>query len=769
MRIALVSPYSWTYPGGVNRHVGALAEQLIGAGHEATVLAPWDPDDRRSRLLHRGGPARIERPAYLVPIGRTVGLPANGGVSNLAISPSSLVRMRNELRHGGYDVVHVHAPIAPLAGWDAAAWRGDAPVVATFHQYSAKPLPNQVANLLGAWRRFNRLDARIAVSEATAWTGRRFYGGSYRIIPNGVDTEAAPAGPKPESECLRIAFVGRAEARKGIHVLLSAFEALARELPVRLTVIGATAEEVRPLLVDPRAAELVNAMGHVPHGERFWRALGEADVLCAPSLPRESFGMVLIESFAAGTPVVASAVPGYTELVRDGVNGALVPPADPQRLAEELQRMHAEPERRRAMGRAARESAERYAWPNVAREVTAVYEEVRREGEPLPAARRIAHGAGLAGPDGRVRRPSERLPSIEPALPAGTRRRRAARRAALGAIGAGGLALTALAGMRIGVEDVLHSAVRSDFTWVLAAVAIMAASLVLRAVSWHQIARAALPARRVRRRDVASATMIGVMMSATLPARLGEPIRAMVLARHTGRLRETFPVLLGTLVSQTALNIVALASLGAIIVASTELFHRNTEKLFAVSLIPLALLVGVVLAPTVMRGTGSGRAARVVGAIRNALVQVRSGLRVFRDPRRGPPAAFLQLSAWGLQLVACYALLEAMGLEWAGIGAAAAVLFAVNVTAVVPATPSNIGVFQLATISVLTTGFDVSAADALAYGVILQAVEIATSLGLGLPALVREGMTWSDLRLQALSAAPVRLAPGEAEARAAID
>ena len=116
---------------------------------------------------------------------------------------------------------------------------------------------------------------------------------------------------------------------------------------------------------------------------------------------------------------------------------------------------------------------------------------------------------------------------------------------------------------------------------------------------------------------------------------------------------------------------------------------------------------------------------------------------------------------------ACWALLAALGLtHQAGIGAAAAVLFAVNVTAVVPATPSNIGVFQLAVISVLHTGFGVSTADALAYGVILQAVEIATAVALGLPALVREGLTWSDLRVQALSAAPVRLEPRPRDPRA---
>jgi phosphatidyl-myo-inositol alpha-mannosyltransferase len=135
---------------------------------------------------------------------------------------------------------------------------------------------------------------------------------------------------------------------------------------------------------------------------------------------------------------------------------------------------------------------------------------------------------------------------------------------------------------------------------------------------------------------------------------------------------------------------------------------------------------------------------------------------VFRDPRRGPIATLAQLSAWILQLLACFALFTALGLDHEpaiGIGAAAAVLFAVNVTAAIPATPSNIGVFQLATISVLTTGFGVSYADALAYGVILQAVEIATAVALGLPALVREGVTWSDMRVRALTAAPVRLAP----------
>jgi phosphatidylinositol alpha-mannosyltransferase len=293
----------------------------------------------------------------------------------------------------------------------------------------------------------------------------------------------------------------------------------------------------------------------------------------------------------------------------------------------------------------------------------------------------------------------------------------------------------------------------------------MASSLFFRAASWYWIVRAALPNRPVRRRDVTSATMIGVLMSATLPARLGEPARAMTLARRTGRMRETFPVLLGTLVSQTMLNLIALAILGVIIISTTDLFHSGTQKIFAFSFVPVALLAIVLVAPVLMKRNGNGRLARLGSAVHGALVQVRAGLTVFRTPRRGLAAAAAQLSAWAIQLAACWMLFAALGLsDQAGIGAAAAVLFAVNVTAVVPATPSNIGVFQLAVISVLHTGFGVSTADALAYGVILQAVEIATAVALGLPSLVREGMTWSDLRVQALSAAPVRLQPRPASA-----
>src|SRR5207248_5528811 len=228
-RIALVSPYSWTYPGGVTRHIEALADELMERGHHVRVLAPYDPPDRTSALLHRGaGPEPRPMPDHLIPLGRTVGIPANGAVSNLAVTPHSITTMRRELAAGGFDVAHLHEPNAPVLCWDALL-STDLPLVGTFHCYSERRISNNAANLLGVRRRYNRLRVRIAVSEAAAWTGRRFYGGRYRVIPNGVQLDpavagdgAAPAPGGPDAPP-RVAFVGQAVERQGLPILVRAF------------------------------------------------------------------------------------------------------------------------------------------------------------------------------------------------------------------------------------------------------------------------------------------------------------------------------------------------------------------------------------------------------------------------------------------------------------------------------------------------------------------------------------------------------------------
>jgi phosphatidyl-myo-inositol alpha-mannosyltransferase len=298
----------------VGRHVEALAQELTAQGHEARLLAPYDPDDRLARVLHRGAaPERRPVPDYLIPLGRTFGLPMNGAVTNLSSSPEAIRILGRELRHGGYDVVHIHEPNVPVISWFAAG-AARVPTVGTFHTYSTNWLSNSVAaNVIGARRIYSKLNARIAVSEAAEWTARRYYGGRYRVVPNGVDLSAArPSAARPHEQ-LQILFIGRAEGRKGLPVLLRAFEALrGAGVDARLTVAGATDEEVAPLLLE---TEGVEAAGRVSEEEK-WRLLGEADLLCAPSLGGESFGMVLTEAFASSTPVVASRIAGYRDVVR---------------------------------------------------------------------------------------------------------------------------------------------------------------------------------------------------------------------------------------------------------------------------------------------------------------------------------------------------------------------------------------------------------------------------------------------------------------------
>jgi phosphatidyl-myo-inositol alpha-mannosyltransferase len=763
MRVALVSPYSWTYPGGVTRHIEALAAAFFAEGHEVRVLAPYDPDDRLSAALHRGAaPQARELPDYLIPLGRTLGFPANGAVSNLSSRAAGLSQMRRELRGGGYDVVHLHEPVAPVLCWDALS-STRLPLVGTFHCYSTNRVTNNVANLLGARRLFNHLHVRIAVSEAAAWTARRFFGGRYRIVPNGVvvpEDGQPPARLAHAGGPLRLAFVGQAVERKGLPLLLRAFEALRdHDIPVELTVVGANRDEVRPLLLDDRG---VTVLGRVDDAEK-QRVMRSADVLCAPSLGGESFGMVLTESFAAGTPVVASDIAGYRDVVRDGVDGLLVPRGDATALAETLQDLWLAPERRVAMGRSAAERAQRFAWPHVAREVLDAYEQAIATPAPGGVVRRAAVRIGATPADLRPHVRPRRLPSLEPPPPAGARKPAfvLARRVAMLAFAALALAGTVLAFRRIGVHEIALALLDSSPAWVLVGLGVMCVSMAVRAVAWHAILKAAMPRGRVRLRDAMQGTFIGVLMSATLPARLGEPSRALIVSRRTGRPREHLPVVLGTIVSQALLNICALVLLGIVTFSTVRLFRNHHDALIFAAILPLLLLVLVLLAPPLLSAGRHSRFAKLrelTGQARDALARVRAGLAVFREPRLGGTAIAAQLAAWTLQWLFCYVLLVALGLdERAGVGAAAAVLFAVNVTAVLPATPSNLGIFQAACVVVLSGGYGVSQADALGYGIILQAVEIATAVVMGMPALVKEGLSWRDVRLRALQTAPVEL------------
>jgi phosphatidylinositol alpha-mannosyltransferase len=774
VRIALLSPYSWTYPGGVTRHIEALACELTELGHEPRILAPFDPDDARSRRLHRGAPPQPrELPENFVALGRTAGVPANGAVSNMALTPHAVLALRQELRSGGYDVLHIHEPIVPTLSWDALCSAGELPLVGTFHTYSENLLTNGfAANVLGGRRRMNRLHVRIAVSEAAAWTARRFYGGRYRIIPNGVAlaqagaAPALPAGERAQDGALRILFIGQAVERKGLPVLLRAFEALRDQIPATLTLVGASAGEVAHMMLDGRG---VSALGKVSE-ERKGAELARADVVCAPSLHGESFGMVLTEAFAAGAPVIASDIPGYRDVLRDGIDGQLVPPGDALALAEALRRVALDERLRERMALAARERAGRFAWPHVAAEVLDSYEQALRIGRPATRLGRIAVSHGLAPADLLPRIPAERLPSLRgdgplpAAVPArGARAPKALRRAAVLLSGAGAVAVALMAFSRIGVDRVAASLLASKPGLVAAGLALMCASMFARAIAWHAILAAAPTWRRAKRRDAMQGTFIGVLMSSTLPARLGEPSRALIVARRLGRARETLPVVLGTMVSQTLLNLLALALLGIAVFSGINPLDGHHGALIVAAFAPVAALAAILLAPALVPSAALSRSARAEAlraGLRSCAARLRDGLSVFRKPRLAARATVIQFGAWGLQWMSCWLLLMAFGLDGrTGVAGAAAVLFAVNATAVVPATPANVGVFQAACVAVLVGAYHVSTPDALAYGIVLQAVEVATAVIMGLPALVNEGLSWREVRLRTMHAAPVTLGP----------
>jgi phosphatidylinositol alpha-mannosyltransferase len=319
----------------------------------------------------------------------------------------------------------------------------------------------------------------------------------------------------------------------------------------------------------------------------------------------------------------------------------------------------------------------------------------------------------------------------------------------------------------VGVTRVAASLVASKPGLIAAGLALMCAAMFARALSWHSILAAAPTWRPVKRRDAMQGTFIGVLMSATQPARLGESSRALIVARRLGRARETLPIVLGTIVSQTLLNLLALLILGGVTLSSASVLDRHDRALALIALAPLAALLALALVPVLAPPAALPRSRRLralFAVLRRSLLRLRDGMRVFANPRHASVATFAQLAAWALQWLSCWLLLSALGLSHAGVGAAAAVLFAVNVTAVVPATPANVGVFQAACVLVLAGAYHVSTPEAIAYGIVLQAVELASALIMGLPALVNEGLSWREVRLRTMHAAPVKLGPLPASA-----
>jgi phosphatidylinositol alpha-mannosyltransferase len=361
VRIGIVCPYSFDVPGGVQNHVRDLAETLIRAGHGVSVLGPADDD--------------AALPPYVVSAGRAVPVPYNGSIARLAFGPLSAARVRRWLGAGNFDVVHVHEPFSPsLSMLAVLAARG--PVVATFH--TAMTRSRALVAAQGVLQLVSeKITGRIAVSELARKVQVEHMGNSAWEIPNGVDVDRhqsatpLPGWPGPGGA---LGFLGRfTEPRKGFPLLRDAFATLAVSRPrLRLLVAGRgeSDELVESLPVAVR--DRVVFLGMVSEADKV-RMLRSVDVYVAPNTGGESFGMILTEAMASGTPVVASDLDAFRRVLDSGRAGALFPTGDTAALTAVLARLLDDPAERSELAIHARRVVAGYDWPVVASRVVEVY------------------------------------------------------------------------------------------------------------------------------------------------------------------------------------------------------------------------------------------------------------------------------------------------------------------------------------------------------------------------------------------------------------
>jgi phosphatidylinositol alpha-mannosyltransferase len=364
VRIGIVCPYTWDVPGGVQSHVRDLTEALFASGHEVSVIAPADDD--------------APLPPYVVSAGRAVPVPYNGSVARLSFGFLSAARVRRWIREGRFDVLHVHEPASPSLGV-LACWAADGPIVATFHASFERSRALSAAGPI-LQSALEKITARIAVSEKARKTLVEHLGGDAVLIPNGVTTERyAMATPLPgwPGDDGALGFLGRMdEQRKGLPVLLRAFETLGRERPgLRLLLAGpGDADDIRAR-ISPDLRERVVNMGLVSEADKV-RALHSVDVFVAPNTGGESFGIVLAEAMSAGAPILASDIPAFNKVLLGGRAGALFPVGDAGALAASAAELLDDAPRRKQLSDEAKTAVRAYDWSTVARDVVRVYETV---------------------------------------------------------------------------------------------------------------------------------------------------------------------------------------------------------------------------------------------------------------------------------------------------------------------------------------------------------------------------------------------------------
>ena len=368
MKIALVSPYDFAYPGGVVNHISALEQYFTKMGHEVKIIAP------ASKAVSNLGDR-------LIPIGKPRPIPVSGSIARITISLRLASRIKEVLAKEKFDIIHLHEPFMPMLCSAVLRFSDNAANIGTFHACHGSPgygFGRPITTMM-LKRRRRKLTGKIAVSKPAMDFARKYIPGYYNIIPNGIDVEHFSPDVSPiDKFCdgkLNILFVGRMEKRKGLNFLLEAYRQVKQEIPnSRLIVVGpgTRLRSIYERKVRRSKLQDVVFVGYASYDElpRYYKT---ADIYCSPATGRESFGIVLLEAMAVGKPVVASNIDGYANVISHGVDGLLVPPKDKRLLAQALISLMSDASLRQQMGANGILKAKRYSWENIAQKILSYY------------------------------------------------------------------------------------------------------------------------------------------------------------------------------------------------------------------------------------------------------------------------------------------------------------------------------------------------------------------------------------------------------------
>ncbi|MBI2865225.1 MAG: glycosyltransferase family 4 protein [Chloroflexi bacterium] len=374
MKIALVSPYDYPYPGGVTSHIAHLKDNISRMGHDVKVIAPSSSDKNE-----------LAKDNVLV-VGKPTPVPSSGSIARITLSLRLSGPIKRILNEESFDIIHLHEPLVP--GVPIAVLRFSQSInIGTFHAYAGSNIGYLYGRrILKRW--FRKLQGKIAVSRAAMEFVSQYFPGYYNIIPNGIDYERFAADVPPievfDDGKLNILFVGRPEKRKGLKYLLRAFVYVKREFPdSRLIVVGPKGGLHEGYEKWARKSGLADVVftGFVSNDDlpRYYKT---ADVFCSPATGQESFGIVLLEAMAAGKPIIASNIEGYAGVMTHGIEGFMVRPKNSDALAMSLIHVLANESLRTAMGNAGSIKARDYSWDRVARRVVAYYQRLLDESQP---------------------------------------------------------------------------------------------------------------------------------------------------------------------------------------------------------------------------------------------------------------------------------------------------------------------------------------------------------------------------------------------------